>query len=143
MRFNKRLPNKNDIRQLKKAGSIILVFVILFFIAHDKNISWHSNNGIIIWSGAYFKAIDYSKVATIILDDPPGLSRKSNGYAAFGKKKGYFIRRKDKEKVLLFIKRPEQKCIHFLERDGSEVYLNFDNKNKTLKVFNVLKNLNK
>lgn len=135
-----RLPTEGDWKIIKKLGIFIALFCVVLVSIHDKNITWNNDDKLILWSGTYLEAISYSEIDSIVLEDKmPNLTLKTNGYAAFGKKKGNFIRSSDAEKILLFINKPSSKCIHLFRKDGEEVYFNFDKDEKTLDVLKQLK----
>ena len=136
----KRLPNENDWKQVKKLEFFIVLFLVILVSIHDKNITWEDGRKFSVWSGFYFKMITYSEVDSLVLEDKiPNLKLRSNGYAAFGKKKGNFIRSNDAKEILLFVNKPRSKCIHLFLEDGGEVYFNFDKDEKTVELFNELK----
>ena len=135
----KRLPNEKDWRQIRIGGLIIVGLVVLLFAINDKNFIWQDDERIMIWSGLYFEKIYYQDIDSVIIENRiPNFKRRTNGFSAFGKKKGYF-RRYDAKRVKLFIDKSREKCLHIFEKDGDEVYLNFDKDLKTLDVFNDLK----
>ena len=98
-----RWPRESDRKPIKWTVFIIIFFFVVLISVHDKNITWENDNNFIIWSGTYFEAITYSEIDSLGLEDKlPNLKSKSNGYAAFGRKKGNFIRRRDNENCLLY-----------------------------------------
>jgi hypothetical protein len=122
---------------------LILIFTIplimILFGSRDNRVEF-SNTSFEI-KGQYGLTVYYTKIIQVdTINSLPGIGRRTNGFA-FGKTlKGNF-KLYDQRRVKLFIKRGTSPYI-FIKTNENQIYLNFNNPNKTLTTYNkILSNL--
>jgi hypothetical protein len=154
--LNKKIGNSESIENLipgKKSKAIfpvilfsVFIAIILYFtlnmvINGQKEPQITIQNKIINISGTYGQEINIDKIYQIdTITNMPAIEFKSNGFDAGKTRKGKF-RLKDIGVATLFIKCGYSPFILIKTADKGTIYINFENKQKTIELFKKLREL--
>lgn len=119
---------------------IVLLIPIAFIVSGNQETGVQVGNNSLTIKGLYGLTIPFKDFVQIdTVSSLPGIAMRTNGYA-FGKTKIGNFRLADNNHVRLFIKDGFKPYILIISKDKSPIYLNFEDRQKTIKLYTDLKN---
>jgi len=110
------------------------------FAAHYKNWTRIEPDKMTILSGIYYHDVPFAKLETVAwIDKIPPMVRL-NGFSAFEKGKGVYQEFKDTltdRKVYVFVDNFEQQKIHLVNKDSTQLFVNFKDSLETVALFDL------
>ena len=117
----------------------LTTLTIIMFVSFSIETIVLTENQQIKIKGRYGESIRYDDVKKIeITDFLPKIKWRSNGYAFGNTRVGYF-KSEDNETVKLFLYSSKPPYLFILKDSGEKIFINFEDPNKTLQLYNELR----
>lgn len=113
--------------------AIVITAIVIMYSSKETVISIKDKNLVI--EDGYGETFQLSDISSVnLLDTIPTIRYRSNGYALGSTKKGYF-KTVDGETIKLFVHSSNGPYIEMQKKDGSRVFINFDDPEQTKQIY--------